>query len=288
MRIIVPLMISAMCLTTAVAQDDGLEEELVAKELRHYTVEVIVFSYEEDVSTGTEIFLPDELPVADESLTDLEENLPVENAEPGTVIATADDELDVEPQLAWTVAVDEAGAEDAGPEAGRLKLVPLDEEDLVLSDAIRQFELLDAYATLVHFGWTQPVYPLEDTPAIELRLIADPPEGLDGSFTLYLSRYLHLIVDLALAAPTAIEDSAVTDDPVPVFGDSRARYEGGIDALPPPVRYRIQEHRIVKNGELRYFDHPKFGVLAKVTRVEADNDADVEASVDPLLDSAVE
>jgi hypothetical protein len=271
-----------------VAQDDGLEEELVAKELRHYTVEVIVFSYEEDVSTGTEIFLPDELPVADESLTDLEENLPVENAEPGTVIATADDELDVEPQLAWTVAVDEAGAEDAGPEAGRLKLVPLDEEDLVLSDAIRQFELLDAYATLVHFGWTQPVYPLEDTPAIELRLIADPPEGLDGSFTLYLSRYLHLIVDLALAAPTAIEDSAVTDAPVPVFGDSRARYAGGIDALPPPVRYRIQEHRIVKNGELRYFDHPKFGVLAKVTRVEADNDADVEASVDPLLDSAVE
>ena len=36
----------------------------------------------------------------------------------------------------------------------------------------------------------------------------------------------------------------------------------------PPVRYRIQENRILKNGELRYFDHPKFGVLAKVTRVE--------------------
>ena len=36
---------------------------------------------------------------------------------------------------------------------------------------------------------------------------------------------------------------------------------------PRPVYYRIQENRIVKNGDLRYFDNPKFGVLAKVTRV---------------------
>ena len=44
-----------------------------------------------------------------------------------------------------------------------------------------------------------------------------------------------------------------------------------------PVRYRIEEDRIFRNGELRYFDHPKFGVLAKITRVEeeeSDPDAD--------------
>ena len=35
-----------------------------------------------------------------------------------------------------------------------------------------------------------------------------------------------------------------------------------------PVRYRIQEDRILRSGELRYFDHPKFGVLARITRVE--------------------
>jgi hypothetical protein len=40
------------------------------------------------------------------------------------------------------------------------------------------------------------------------------------------------------------------------------------------VRYRIQENRIVKNGEIRYFDHPKFGVIAKVTRVEVAEDSD--------------
>ena len=35
-----------------------------------------------------------------------------------------------------------------------------------------------------------------------------------------------------------------------------------------PVHYRIQEDRIFKSGETRYFDHPKFGVLAKITRWE--------------------
>jgi hypothetical protein len=40
------------------------------------------------------------------------------------------------------------------------------------------------------------------------------------------------------------------------------------DSIDYPVRYRIDEDRIFRNGELRYFDHPKFGVLAKITRAE--------------------
>ena len=42
------------------------------------------------------------------------------------------------------------------------------------------------------------------------------------------------------------------------------------------MRFRIQEDRIVKNGETRYFDHPKFGVVAKVTRVEEEEPVDDE------------
>ena len=43
-----------------------------------------------------------------------------------------------------------------------------------------------------------------------------------------------------------------------------------------PVRYVINENRILKNGELRYYDHPKFGVLAKVTRIEEDEEEEEE------------
>jgi hypothetical protein len=291
MRIIAPLLISALYLATAVAQDDAPEEELAAEELRHYTVEVIVFSYAEDVSIGSEIFLPDESPVEEEPLVDAEGNLLVEDEEPVPVYDTADNEFDVEEPLVWSVGYGEGIDEDSGPEDDKLRLVLLDEEEFVLSNAIRQFELLDAYETILHVGWTQPVYPLEETPAIELWLLAEPPEGLDGSFTLYLSRYLHIIVDLALAAAIEVEDPVVTDDSAFSFGDSRTLYEDRYDSAPPPVRYRIQEHRIVKNGELRYFDHPKFGVLAKVTRVEEEekeDDPDAEAVSDPLPGNIVE
>jgi hypothetical protein len=35
-----------------------------------------------------------------------------------------------------------------------------------------------------------------------------------------------------------------------------------------PIRYSISEDRIFRNGELRYYDHPRFGVLARITRFE--------------------
>ena len=170
-------------------------------------------------------------------------------------------------------------SEDAG-ELNPFELVLLPEEEFTLIDAARQFELLDAYKTMMHFGWTQPTFPEEDTPAIELRLLAEPPEGLAGTLTLYLSRYLHLVVDLALDAPDEFEVEVVDDDSFFSFGDARERYGDDTAFEPMPVRFRIQENRILKNGELRYFDHPKFGVLAKVTRVEEPEEEDEDSVID--------
>ena len=97
--------------------------------------------------------------------------------------------------------------------------------------------------------------------------LAEPPERLSGSFTLYLSRYLHLVVDLTLEELRANGEPVAIDESGFAYSDNRfgAGYD---DVQPSPVRYRIQEDRIFKNGDLRYFDHPKFGVLAKITRVE--------------------
>ena len=39
------------------------------------------------------------------------------------------------------------------------------------------------------------------------------------------------------------------------------------------VHFRIREDRIFRNGELRYFDHPKFGLLARVVRIEDDEES---------------
>ncbi len=58
------------------------------------------------------------------------------------------------------------------------------------------------------------------------------------------------------------------------------------ELLRPPIdsiHYRIFEDRIVKNGDIRYFDHPKFGVIAKDTRFEEPEEDEFIDDTDDLL-----
>ena len=226
--------------------DDALTGE---EPLRRYTVEVIIFSYTEDVSVGSEIFLPDEPPPP------AEEDIPVYGD--NIVNEELEEQLEEEQPPAW-VAVP-AFVEEDGEEQNPFQLVPLTEDEFQLGNALRKFELLDAYETIMHFGWTQPAYPEEETPAIDIALFGEPPQGLSGTFTLYLSRYLHLVIDVALDAPEAFEEEVIDDDKFFSFGDARRKYGDRAQSL--PIRFRIQDDRIFKNGDLRYFDHPRFAVL---------------------------
>lgn len=268
---IATILILAMSMPLATAQQELSAGGAIEDEIRRYKVEVIVFTYEEDVSIGSEVFLPDEPPVVADPLLD-EDGYPIDIDAQALAEnpATADEEVELPP--AWVVDYgtddgEQPGDTDIG-DGHDLRIHLLAEDEFELAQVIRQFELLDAYRTILHTGWIQPTYPDEETPAVELRLLAEPPQGLDGSFTLYLSRYLHLVVDLALDAQTPIEEPPMYEPPALSYGDSRAQYEDAYGIKPQPVRYRIQDNRIVKNGELRYFDHPKFGVLAKISRVE--------------------
>ena len=198
---------------TAFAQDT-LEEEV--PEVRRYTVEMIIFAYEKNVATGSEIFVPDE-PFT--SVPDV--------VKPARKVAFADDER-------------------------KYELVMLPEDDFTLLDVFERLDNLSAYTPLLHFGWTQPTYPEEVTRARPLESFVRPPPGLAGDLRMYLSRYLHLAINLQLDAPV-----------------------DGI-AVSYPIRYRIEEDRIFRSGELRYFDHPKFGVLVKISRVEEEQPTEEE------------
>jgi hypothetical protein len=239
-RLIVSLLTSLLALP-ALAQDDVIEVE--EPEIRRYTVEVIIFRYAEDVNTGSEVFLPDEPeePLPEEDLLILDEPVP--------------DEEEQEPL----------------PDT---ELVLLTEDDYQLVDMLERLEDLDAYEPLMHFGWTQATWPDEQTEPVPLIRFANPPDGLDGSLELYLGRYLHLVVDMQLDAPDVVV-AEVGDFPTGMV--TLGEMSDPIDdaAAAATVRYRIQEDRIVRNGELRYYDHPKFGVLARVLRV-ADDEEDFE------------
>ena len=235
------------------AQDapDATAEE----EIRRYTVEVIIFRYAQDVGTGSEVFLPDEVveEIVEEGLELTDEVAP----EP-------------EPEVIQPLESDEELLEETDllPD---IELVLLDEESYQLVDAFERLERLDAYEPVMHFGWTQATWPEEQTEAIPLHLFARPPEELDGSLTLYLGRYLHLVVDLQWRAPEPVVESPA---PAPGFAGLEMPLDAAGEIVSPPVFYRISEDRILRNGEVRYYDHPKFGLLAKVTRVEEEAPAE--------------
>ena len=250
MRTLIPSLLSLLLLTPALAQqpDAELANTEDVEEIRRYTVEVIVFRYAQEVSTGSEVFLPDQ-------------------PEP---------ELNMDEAVEF-VQVPEPVEEKEREPLPDIELRLLAEEDFQLIEILDRMERLDVYDPVMHFGWTQATWPKEVTEAIPLGRFARLPEGLDGTLTLYLSRYLHLVVDLALQAPPESDVMVTGRDEIPQQGDSRSI--GGLlgliddEALEPlPTYYRIQEDRILKNGELRYYDHPKFGVLAKVTRVEEEEE----------------
>lgn len=188
----------------------------VDSSLRRYTTEIIIFSYNQEVSIGSEVFIADPPPddIGFDQLTEIEVSVPMP-----------------------------APAE----------IVLLNENDFTMNEIFDRLQRLDVYKPLMHFGWTQVTQADIETRSQPLSFFATPPPGLDGELTLYLSRFLHLVVDLQLAGPNSPPASR------DYSRDSDWAY---------PITYRLSENRIIRNGELRYFDHPKFGVLAKITRVE--------------------
>lgn len=102
------------------------------------------------------------------------------------------------------------------------------------------------------------VFGPDREPADEL--VAEEPISLyqlDGTARLYSRRYLHLALDLRWTQ----------------MNDGSAARSG--ELLPESAlrSFHLSETRRVRRNQLHYFDHPRFGVLARVTRVEPNNDS---------------
>ncbi len=264
--------------TQAAAQVDAEplpeeETEELVEPIRRYTVELIIFAYTESASTGNEIWLPDIPEIGEMQDAVPDRNFPAvpsEYPDPGEELT----EIEV-------------------PAIGRrymdLGLALFGEDDYTMTGIYDNLVELEAYEPLVRAGWTQPTYEKELTGPIALQTLAESPPWLDGSLMLYLGRYLHLVVDLTMDADrTVAEELEDETTGVLTFGDSRIRneYEKTDEYAPEyqlPIHYRIFEDRIVKNGDIRYFDHPKFGVIAKITRFEEPEEEEFIDDTDDLL-----
>ncbi len=273
----VPVLVSSIVIAQQQSVPNAVALESEEEEIRRYSVEMIVFEYVGSAAGSTEIFTPEQ-PVdplyEDDFLINLPEDLTRKRAmmfdpEEERMISGAQPYPDE--QLVEVQTFEQSG------------LVLLDPEDYQLTNTYRKLVELDAYRPLVHTAWLQPTLEREDTQPILLRRIGDPPLRLDGTVSLYLSRFLHLVIDLSLEEKSP-QRMVATQDRIRGYGDNRSRAAFSFDPefVTPSTFYRIQEDRIVRNNELRYYDHPKFGVLAKITRIEKEAPDDIDTTGDLL------
>jgi hypothetical protein len=273
------VMASSVTLAQQVGNPATLAPQEEVEKIPRYAVELIVFEYNDSNSADSEVFAPDKIPAEDKLLAEypLQELANVEQTATTEPLVFEDQTRDLEESLPAPFTAEELILNEISTleQAGLKVLGP---SEYVLNDVYDKLVRLDAYKPLVRVAWTQETVEKELTIPIKLRRLGNAPLRLNGTVTLYLSRYLHLVVDLALDEKIARADPYASS---PYYGDTRTRsaYAFGYDqeSQIAPIHYRIEEDRIVRNGELRYYDHPKFGVLAKITRVEV-----IEQEIEPM------
>jgi len=113
-----------MLASSALGQDITAEEEQPV--VRRYTVEMIIFSYAQNVSAGTEVFMPDQPP-------------PLEPGMEGELIDGLMQDEVVEPTVPEELIEEEAIEDDERP----YEIVMLPEEDFALLDIFERLDNLD-------------------------------------------------------------------------------------------------------------------------------------------------
>ena len=268
----------AQTTSTPPLPDDEAEQPSV---LRRYSVELIVFEYRGEAANDNELFLPEELPEELPGIGDADGETTIEFGDATSAADPTAAEPDADPE---EPDADPEG-QDAEPEEPVIEVLDfdairlgfIDRDAYTMTDIYEHLERLDAYEPVLHSGWIQAAFERQVTPPIDLKTLGNVPTYMDGSLTLYLGRYLHLVVDLSLEETLAAGRDALpaarpsADDSWSGFG-----YDDAYDRRSGAIVYRLSENRIVADGDLRYFDHPKFGMLARITRLEDEQLEDQE------------
>lgn len=128
------------------------------------------------------------------------------------------------------------------PDEASNPLVPGQPEDpeSILTRAAEELGKDGSYRVLLHGYWQQSAEAKSDTKPIRL---ATADGALNGLFRFYLARFLHVDVNLQLSQPGATPEA-------------------------PPLVVRLREHRRIRTQDVHYFDHPRFGMLVRITPAE--------------------
>ena len=140
----------------------------------------------------------------------------------------------------------------AGPQADTTQPASMSTSASFFAATAADLEKDGRFRILAQQRWVQTMETKSASLPVRIRS-AHPKsqEELDGTLRIYLSRYLHMDINL------------VYQEEVSAGGFM------GVATNPGKIDYRIHEQRRIRGQETHYIDHPKFGALVRLTPVKA-------------------
>ena len=164
------------------------------------------------------------------------------------------------------LAVDLEDAEEPDPRR-ELQIIE-DEEQWQLADVIERINDSRDFQLLAYQVWQQDGILFDETEPFVLQTINDDTGLLEGTATMSLSRFLHLLVEIDWLPREKYERFPL--------------YSGLAGLIAKPTPYSIKESRLMRGGDIHYFDHPHFAVVALITRVE-EPDPELDENGNPIV-----
>jgi len=129
-------------------------------------------------------------------------------------------------------------------------------------------KLSSGYRPVYHVAWQQPELTKSRAKKVHIK---NPEAKINGTINLRGGHLLHLDLDISYFIDLFTESvTSFSEENISVAGEDAEEIEADEEIIMSGTYAQMKETRRIKLNELHYFDHPLFGVIMRVTRLEVE------------------
>ena len=135
-------------------------------------------------------------------------------------------------------------------------------ESWTLENIYNRLDRIKVYQPIIWNGWYQSLNKEDSSQIVSIRRLKNTLGLLEGNLRLYESKRgkLRLALDMSM-----LEENTYQPESKEI--SNLENTNTSLESITELIRYPFSDDKEMKIDELRYFDHPKFGIIAKVTKI---------------------
>ena len=224
------------------------------QEFADYSVEIIIFKYFDEDTTGNELFIQEQMILDKNNLEAITDDPITNNLHLDNEILSNTSSYPFYNQDYELIEI---------PTDKKILFQTLNKESLSLGAIYNRLNRLRVYEPIIWNGWEQLFLKRKDTSKINLRRLKNTLGEFTGTFELYesIGGKARLSINIEMNEKDIKLSST---DEMQIEQDDQQNINTNIG-----IKYPLSDDKEIKHDELRYFDHPKFGVIAKITKKDS-------------------